>query len=151
MGVAETRDFGDLFSRSGVCRWRELHFVGKHESGGNFSHLSRFEFRIVGERYGRIARIYEPWGRDESEGGRNREVDDETDGRNERSDVGFKHKRIGERRKTSEISTRYATEMEKIKATQEDKERLDETSGVAKIRKAAHRVVNGPLKVCARE
>ena len=26
--------------------------------------------------------------------------------------------------KTSEISTRYATEMEKIKATQEDKERL---------------------------
>ena len=48
--------------------------------------------------------------------------------------------------KTSEISTRYATEMEKIKATQEDKERLDETSGVAKIRKAAI-VLSIPLKV----
>ena len=49
-------------------------------------------------------------------------------------------------KKTSEISTRYATEMEKIKATQEDKERLDETSGVAKIRKAAI-VLSIPLKV----
>ena len=48
--------------------------------------------------------------------------------------------------KTSEISTRYATEMEKIKATQEDKERLDETSGVAKIRQAAI-VLSIPLKV----
>jgi hypothetical protein len=36
--------------------------------------------------------------------------------------------------------------MEKIKATQEDKERLDETSGVTKIRKAAI-VLSIPLKV----
>ena len=37
--------------------------------------------------------------------------------------------------KTSEISTRYATEMEKIKATQEDKERLDETERAIKLEK----------------
>ena len=49
-------------------------------------------------------------------------------------------------KKTTEISTRYATEMEKIKSTQEDKERSDETSGIAKFRKGAS-VVAIPLKV----
>ena len=49
-------------------------------------------------------------------------------------------------KKTTEISTRYATEMEKIKSTQEDKERSDETSGIAKFRKGA-RVIAIPLKV----
>ena len=66
MGVAETRDFGDVFSRGCVCRRRELYLVGEHESGGDFSHLSRFELRIGGERYGRFARIYEPGRREES-------------------------------------------------------------------------------------
>ena len=49
-------------------------------------------------------------------------------------------------KKTTEISTRYATEMEKIKSTQEDKERSDETSGIAKFRKGAS-VIAIPLKV----
>jgi len=48
--------------------------------------------------------------------------------------------------KTTEISTRYAMEMERIKTTQEDKERSDETSGIAKIRKGAS-VVAIPLKL----
>jgi len=48
--------------------------------------------------------------------------------------------------KTTEISTRYAMEMERIKTTQEDKERSDETSGIAKVRKGAS-VVAIPLKL----
>jgi len=48
--------------------------------------------------------------------------------------------------KTTEISTRYAMEMERIKTTQEDRERSDETSGVAKFRKGAS-VVAIPLKL----
>lgn len=48
--------------------------------------------------------------------------------------------------KTSEISQRYAIEMEKIKSTQDERSRADETSGLQKFRQGAS-VVAIPLKV----